>query len=165
MVVVGGALSLVAAAIVLAVIDRTGCLDTMTLHDHPSEYIFNEPVRVFSAALAFYGLAYGAAYLMARIAYRGSTAAIEPGVTGWGHAMWVNLPDKKRPVMVTVELKDGRKIAGGLGSFTVGSEENREIVLVRPLIATSGSREAAASLEEDFVVLREDQIRVVSGVY
>lgn len=165
MVVVGGVLSLVAGGIVLTFVDATGCIDTNELRADPAAYILNEPLRVFAAALIFYRLAYGGAYLMALVGYRDSPAAIRPGVTGWAHAMWVNLPDKKSPVTVTVELKDGRRIAGGLSSFTAASEDNREIVLVQPPMATMKRGGHGMPMEDDFVVLREDQIAVVSGVY
>lgn len=166
MVVIGGLLSLVGAAVILIAIDLTGWVDADQLLEDPAAYIFAEPVRIFTAALAFYGLTYGAALALALAAYRGSTAAIQPGVTGWAQAMWVNVPDKKKTaVKVTVELRDGRRIAGGLGSFTPGSEGNREIVLIKPLIATAGRDGRGTPLKDDFVVLHEDQIAVVSGKY
>lgn len=156
---------MVAAAIVLAIIDRTGCVDTTALRNNPAAYIFNEPVRVFGAALIFYGLAYFAAYLLAWFTFRDSTAAIEPGTTGWERAFWKNLPNKQTPVTLTIELKDGRRIAGGLNGFTVGSEERREIVLVQPLAGTMKRGGKGMPMTEDFVVLREDEIAVISGVY
>lgn len=165
MVVIGGALSLVAAGVVLTAVDITDCIETAELRADPAEYILNEPLRIFLAAGLFYGLAYAGAYLMARITYRDSSAVIEPGVTGWGHAFWKGLPDKETPVLVTVELKDGRRVTGGLASFTVGSEENREIVLVQPLAATAKPGTKGVPMHENFVVLREDQIAVLSGTY
>jgi small nuclear ribonucleoprotein (snRNP)-like protein len=79
--------------------------------------------------------------------------------------MWLDLPSKKKPPIVTVELMDGRKIAGVLRACTTTTEENREILLNRPLVAQAGPQAKAVPLNEDFVVLREDKIRVVSGVY
>lgn len=165
MVVIGGTASLIAAGVVLAAVDAFDALNTADLRKDTATYILDEPVRVFLAAAVFYGLAYGGAYLAARIVYRGRAPVIEPGGTGWGIAFWANLPNRETPVTVTVELKDGRRIVGGLGSFTAGPEENREIVLVQPLAGTAGRGGRGVPMKEQFVVLREDQIAVVSGVY
>jgi hypothetical protein len=165
MVVVGGGMSLLAAGAVLIAIDATGFVDTDALRADVGGYVLSEPARFFAAALAFYGLAYALAFVASMIVYRDSTAVIEPGATGWLRAMWVDLPDKMQSPVVTVELRDGRKIAGGLRSFTAAPEDNREIVLARPLVASAGPRGKGVPLNEDFVVLREDQIAVVSGLY
>jgi hypothetical protein len=166
MVVVGGLVSLLAAGLILTAVDATNWIVADDLLKDPTAYLFAEPVRVFSAALAFYALAYGAAFTLAVIVYRGSTAAIQPGVTGWAQAMWLEVPEKKTTaVKVTVELKDGRRIAGGLGGFTPGSEGNREIVLVPPLRGTAKQGGRGQPMADDFVVLHEEQIAVISGVY
>lgn len=166
MVVVGGLMSLLAAGVILTAIDSTDWIATDELLEDPLAYLFAEPMCVFSAALAFYALAYGAAFTLASVVYRGSAAAIQPGVTGWAQAMWLNVPNKKETaVKVTVELKDGRRIAGGLGGFTPGSEGNREIVLVQPLKGTAKQGGQGQVMTDDFVVLHEDQIAIISGVY
>lgn len=159
-------MALLAAGVVLTAIDGTDWIEADEMLQDPAAYLFAEPVRVFSAALAFYALAYGAAFMLAIVMYRGSAAAIQPGATGWAQAMWLKVPDKKKTaVKVTVELKDGRRIAGGLGGFTPGSEGNREIVLVPPLKGTAKRGGRGQEMTDDFVVLHEDQIAVISGVY
>lgn len=165
MVVIGGTASLVAAGIVLAAADAFDALNTAELRKDLATYILDEPIRVFLAAAAFYGLAYGGAYLAARIGYRGRAPAIEPGGTGWGQAFSSNRPNESTSVTVTIELKDGRRIAGGLKSFTPGSQDNREIVLVQPLAGTLKPGGRQMPMNDHFVVLREDQIAVISGVY
>jgi hypothetical protein len=165
MVVVGGAMSLVAAGVVLVVVTETGFVDGELLRKDLGAYVLNEPAKFFASAIGFYVLAYSLAFLASVFVYRDDRAVIEPGATGWLRAMWVDLPDAQKPPVITVELKDGRKIAGGLRSFTAAPDENREIVLARPLVATAGPKGSPVKLNEDFVVLREDQIAVVSGVY
>jgi hypothetical protein len=166
MVVVGGLVSLLAAGLVLTGVDATDWIVANDLLEDPAAYLLGEPIRVFSTALAFYALAYGMAFTLAFIVYRGSAAAIQPGTTGWAQAMWLKVPDKKKTaVKVTVELKDGRRIAGGLGGFTPGSEGNREIVLVPPLKGTAKRGGQGQPMTDDFVILHEGQIAVISGVY
>lgn len=51
--------------------------------------------------------------------------------------MWIDLPDPLSPIL-TVELKDGRKVVGALRGFTAERTDNRELALTRPIAATAG---------------------------
>jgi Family of unknown function (DUF6338) len=164
MVVIGGAASLLAAGIVLGTCHSRGYLDTAQLHNDPSAYLLSEPWRCFAAAVVFYGLAYGIAYFASRLVHRQTPAAIVPGATGWMQAMRTEVPRDKRAVVVTAELHDGRHLAGVLRSFTSAERENRELLLAAPLKVRTKAG-AAVELEDDFIVVREEQIFALSGRY
>lgn len=164
MVVIGGAASLLAAGVVLGICHSRGYLDTAQLHKDPGGYLLSEPWRCFAAAVAFYGLAYGIAYLASRLAHRKTPAAIVPGATGWMQALRSEVPRDKRAVVVTAELRDGRHLAGVLRSFTSAERENRELLLTAPLKVRTKAG-AAAELKDDFIIVREEQIFALSGRY
>jgi hypothetical protein len=164
MVVIGGACSLVAAGAVLGVAHSKGWIDTAKLHEDAGGYLLAEPWRCFAAAIVFYTLAYGLAYAASRFFLRKSTAAIVPGATGWTQAMRASLP-KDKAVSAMVELRDGRKLAGVVASFTSAEKENRELVLRRPIKASGGPGRGEVELSADFITLREEQIVLFSGRY
>ena len=164
MVVIGGACSLLAAGAVLGVAHSKGWIDTAKLHQDAGGYLLAEPWRCFAVAAIFYALAYGLAYAASRFFLRKSTAAIVPGATGWTQAMRASLPEGKA-VSAMVELRDGRKLAGVVASFTSAEKENRELVLRKPIKASSGPSGGAVELNADFITLREEQIALLSGRY
>ena len=165
LVVVGGLASLLAAGIVLSIVNATGFVDVSEVHEDVAAYVLTQPVRTFVSLLGFYGLAYGFALLVSHLTFRGETKAIEPGSSTWIRTMWVDLPNKRKPPIITIELKDGRKFAGGLRTFTGTPEEDREIALARPIVVQAGPNTAAVELPDDFIVFREKDIALLSGKY
>jgi len=164
MVVIGGACSLIAAGAVLGVARSKDWIDTAKLHEDAGGYLLAHPWRCFAAAVVFYALAYGLAYVSSTFFLRKSTAAIVPGATGWTQAMRASLPQGKA-VSAMVELRDGRKLAGVVASFTSAEKENRELVLRKPIKASAGPGRNEVELSADFIALREEQIALVSGRY
>jgi hypothetical protein len=164
MVVIGGACSLIAAGAVLGVVHSKGWIDTAKLHQDAGGYLLAEPWRCFAAAVVFYALAYGLSYAASKFFLRNSTAAIVPGATAWTQAMRASLP-KGKAVSAMVELRDGRKLAGVVASFTSAEKENRELVLCRPIKASGGPGRGEVELSADFITLREEQIALFSGRY
>lgn len=114
--------------------------------------------------VTFYGLAYGGALLAAKIVHRREDPEIELAGSLWHRAMRLDLPVGDVS-MVTIELKDGRKVVGRLRGFTIESGHNREIALKHPIGATSGPNSQPTELDDDFMVIREDEIACVSGRY
>jgi hypothetical protein len=165
LVVVGGLASLLAAGIVLSVVNATGFVNTSLVREDFAQYVLTQPLRVFVSFLAFYAFAYGIAFSLALFSFRGDIKAIEPGSSAWIRTMWVDLPNKKKPPVITVELKDGRKFAGGLRTFTGTPEEDREIALARPIKVKVGPHAETVELSDDFIVFREDDIALLSGRY
>jgi len=164
MLVIGAMLSLASAGIVLALGEAIGALNTVKLSADFDGYVLTEPIRAFSALLLFYGLAYGGALLAARVVHRSEDEEVDTAGSLWHRAMRLDLPDD-RVSMVTVELKDGRKVVGRLRGFTIESGHNRELALKRPIGASAGPTSLPAELDDDFMVIREEQIACVSGRY
>ena len=80
--------------------------------------------------------------------------------------MFTERPHANTVVLAVVELCDGRKVMGVVGGFTVESDNNRELRLVRPLgiqWKADGLVEKAEDL--DFLLLRESEIRCIIGRY
>jgi hypothetical protein len=164
MVVIGGAVSLIAAGVVLGVATSNGFLDTSELQKDATHYLLDEPWRCFAVAAAFYASAYLIALVGSRLIHRQSPASIVPGLTGWTQAMHGRVPEKKA-VVVRVELHDGRKFAGALAGFTPALERNREVLLRAPIIASAGEGNPSVELVDDFIAFREEQIALLSGSY
>jgi Family of unknown function (DUF6338) len=164
MVVIGGAASLLAAGIILGAARFHGFIDTAALREDAAGYLLAHSWRCFAAATAFYALAYGFAFVASFLIHRQASSAIEPGASGWTRAMRSRVPAKKA-VRIMVELNDGRKLAGVVTDFSSAREQNREIVLGAPIVATIGRSDEIVVVDADFVALREDQIALLSGRY
>ena len=164
MVVIGGAASLAAAGIVLGAARFHGFIDTAALHNDAAGYLLAHSWRCLAAAAAFYALAYGIAFAASLLIHRQTSGVIEPGATGWTRAMRSRVPPKKA-VRVMAELNDGRKVAGVVTDFSSAPEQNREVVLGAPIVATIGRSDETVLVGADFLALREDQITLLSGRY
>ncbi|HWB70047.1 MAG TPA: DUF6338 family protein, partial [Solirubrobacterales bacterium] len=67
---------------------------------------------------------------------------------------------------LTVELNDGRWIAGAYRKATVERDENRELCLQQPLgMAARAGAPMLPESDDEFVILREKEIRLIKGRY
>ncbi|MGA8744326.1 MAG: DUF6338 family protein [Solirubrobacterales bacterium] len=164
MLVIGALFSVVAAGIVLSFSKASGFLDTNALADDFNSYLLTEPARSFTCLVAFYGLAYMAAWAVAALRHRGEND-FKPDGSAWYQAFANGCPADSVPFL-TVELNDGRWIAGAYKKATVERDENRELCLQRPLgIAAKAGAPMEDEPHDDFVLLREKEIRQIKGRY
>ena len=115
--------------------------------------------------LGSFAVSCGLALLAARIVFAKRESVFEPGATTWRSLFFDKRPPSKPLVVTTLELKDGRRLAGRIGSFTAELEDSRELGLVGPLFASPNGRARLEPMGGDFIVLREEQIATITGVY
>lgn len=166
--VVFGALSSgVAILLTLGIGDATGFLDTHAIGRDATRYTVDEPLRVLAALASVLSLSYGAVWVVTtKLIHRGK-ATISPGETAWYAAFHRMLPEA-HGAYVTVELRDGRALAGLVIAYTPDMHEPREILLSRPVDGTLWIRDKdgnAAELPDAFIVLQSPDILAVSGRY
>lgn len=164
MLVVGALASVAAAGIVLVVGERSGLLETDELAKDFNAYLLTEPARAFGGLVAIYLTSYGAAWLVARAVHR-SDHGFQADGSAWYHAFAKECPPNAVPFL-TVEMKDGRWIAGSYRKSTVEHDDNRELCLGQPLGSAAGAgKEMQPELDDAFILLREDEIRQIKGRY
>jgi hypothetical protein len=151
--------------IVLGIGHASHVLNTGALAEQGVEYLGRHPFRTLGAAVSFLLLSFLFAYLAARVVHHKKAAALEPGATGWTGALWASRPDNNHAVMATVELKDGRRLAGLVKAFTIEADDNRELTLAGEIYASPLAGQPLKRTKDTFVVLREDQITLVAGQY
>jgi hypothetical protein len=164
MAVIGATFSVLAAILVLFIARDTSWLDTKALADETTTYVLQNPLRAPLALASVFVLGYAGAALTAHIVYRGKNRRIQPGFAPWHRVFLQDRPDDDSSVFVTVRMRDGKKIAGALGAYTLEQAENREIALVAP-IAIQPKDGDPTRLAESFVVLREADVLYVTGHY
>jgi Family of unknown function (DUF6338) len=165
MLVIGGLAAVLSGSVILILGDATGWIDTSAIADNPGRYLVTEPARAFTGLLLFFGLAYAGAALAAHRRYRN-----EPKVShgaAWHEMFYERLPVKNKHVpLLTVELKDGRKITGAVHSFTRERDSNRELVLIPPMrVQPSPNAKMGDLLKDHFLILREEDILYIAGRY
>jgi Family of unknown function (DUF6338) len=164
MLVIGALLSIVSAGVVLSIGKVTGYLDTKALAKDFNGYLLGSPARTFSSLVAFYAVAYLAAWGGAALRFRGATD-YKPDGSAWYHTFAISCPPKSIPFL-TIELNDGRWIAGAYREATVERDENRELCLQQPLgMAAHAGAPMIPESDDEFVVLREKEIRLIKGRY
>jgi len=164
MLVIGALASVASAGVVLSLAKASGFLDVDALAKDFNSYLLTEPARSFTCLIAFYALAYLAAWTVATLQHRGESD-FRPDGSVWYQAFANGCPSDSIPFL-TVELNDGRWIAGAYKKATVERDENRELCLQRPLgTAEVGGAPMREERDEDFVLLREKEIRQIKGRY
>jgi hypothetical protein len=164
MLVIGALLSVVSAGIVLSIGRATGYLDTGALARDFNAYLLGSPARTFSALIAFYAIAYLAAWGAASWKFRGASD-FKPDGSAWYHTFATSCPPRSIPFL-TIELNDGRWISGAYRKATVERDENRELCLQRPLgMAAHAGAPMLPESDDEFVVVREKEIRLIKGRY
>jgi hypothetical protein len=168
MVVSGSLATLVGVVFALVVARVTNLLpDRDALIDDAGRYLVFHPGRMGLTLLIVLVVSYGLAWVIARFAPgRGAEVFAD---SGWYGAFERKLPDD-HGVVATVELQDGRTIAGVVRAFTAEPTpvDDRELMLAASLggpmlVRTPDGR--VASIEDQFVLLRGDEIRYIAGTY
>lgn len=162
MVVVGAVASLLSIAAVLALADVTSFIDSRALALSPGTYLLTNAWRSLVVLATLLALAYGGTWVVACRIY-GGDGAVDPGGSSWWEAF--RRASAGRFVRVTVELRDGRRIAGQVGGFTAESVDNRELGLVAPIAAQAAPGAPARDLKDDFLLLREEDVAFIAGRY
>lgn len=164
MLVIGALASVVSAGVVLAIGKATNVLDTQKLAEDINTYLLTEPARAFGALIVFYGLAYVGAWTVAAVRHW-SDGDFTPDGSAWYQAFARGCPEGSIPFL-TIELKDGRWVAGAYKKATVERDDNRELCLQKPLgFAQSAGSEMKPEPHDEFLLLREDEIRQIKGRY
>jgi hypothetical protein len=162
--VVGALASTTALLIVGALADWTHVADAHWLAAHPANYAGQHPLRLLWLVALTLGLAYLIAFAVAKVRHR-TPDVIRPAGSAWTEAFKKDCP-KGRVAVLTVELRDGRKVEGTLRAHTPSVDYNRELYLTAPLRVQAGPASAPTGLgSTSFMVLRETDIIAVSGKY
>lgn len=159
--VVGAVTSTIAVAVVLIVARYSHWLDPESLGTHTRHYVVVHPIRASSAVLAVLVLSYGGAALAALAARAGKETGHKPGSSAWMELLRTDAKDP--PLIVTVEMRDGRKVSGYLHGATAGVVGDRELALKKPIAVTPQHGSAFVLVHEDFLILREQDVVMVTG--
>jgi hypothetical protein len=162
--VVGALASTAALLVVGALADWTHVANAHWLAADPASYTGHHPLRLLWLVALTLGLAYLIAFAAAKVIHR-TPDVIRPAGSAWTEA-FINKCPKGCATVLTVELRDGRKVEGTHGAHTPSVDYNRELYLRAPLRVQAGPASAPACLDSDsFMVLRETDILAVSGKY
>jgi len=160
---VGGSCSAVALLVALLIARWTGRIDLHKLSKNGTEYTLTHPVPVFTLLL---GVLAGS-YLLAGVAtlafQRKARATLRP------HSVWYELLRRQEAgrAFATVELRDGRVVAGPVAYYTVeeAPPDCRELVLMSPIRARGGPGAPFVDVADDRLVLRASDIAALSVKY
>ncbi len=166
--VVFGALSSgIAVLLALAFGEATNLINTTALAAEPTRYVATEPLRSLFSLVIVVAISYGGVWLLTTKVLHPGDATISPGETAWYGVFHRMLP-KDHGVYATVELRDGRAVAGLVIAYTPEPDDPRELVLSRPVNGKLWMRDTdrkAVELPDTFIVLQGEDIAAVSGRY
>lgn len=167
MAVVGAVATTIAACVVLAATDLAGWIDTPRLFSHSKRYFEVHPLRVLACvfmtlALSYVGVALPWVVREVTKRRRGAEPAAihKPGAAGWQEVFVTRRP-ANTTLVATAELSDGRKVIGQVLGFSSIAHDNRELTLGKPLAGGN----PVEKLDDDFIVLREQDIKYVTVRY
>jgi hypothetical protein len=162
---VGAATSLIAAMVVLGIGRWWSVIKASSLARDPGTYLLLHPFRGLGSVLATFSLSCVLAWIAARAVFKSQESVFHPAGTSWAKVMWEDLPSASHRVLVTVELKDGRRVVGVVRSFTAELAANRELALTPPIGAQFAAGKELIQIDDDFILLREEQIVSIAGRY
>ncbi len=166
--VVFGALSSgLAVLLALTIGEATNLLNTKELAAEPARYAATEPLRSLVSLALVVAASHGGVWLLTTKVLHPGGPTINPGETAWYGVFHRMLPDA-HGVYATVELRDGRAVAGLVIAYTPEPEAPRELVLSKPVEGSLWLRDTegnAVELPDTFIVLQGDDIAAVSGRY
>ena len=165
LIVIGACASTAALLATVLTADAFSVLSTSRFATDPAAYFRGHTLPVIGLAAVVLVVAYVFAYGLASIVHRKQTASVRPEGTSWYDAFWENRPTANDVVVVTIELRDHRKITGKLRSFTTGLEDSREIGLAAPIAVKASPSSTAQTIDDRFIVVREADVLTVSGRY
>lgn len=166
--VVFGALSSgIAVLLALTIGEATNLLDTAKLAEDLTRYVATEPLRSLTSLALVIGISYGGVWVVTTKLLHPGVANISPGETAWYGVFHRMLPEE-HGVYATVELRDGRAVAGLVIAYTPEPDEPRELVLSRPVDGKLWVRDRdgnAVELPDTFIALQGADIAAISGRY
>lgn len=162
LVLVGTTASAIALLLVLAVTETADFADGDRLVSAPADYVVDSPLRVLGLLLTAGVLANGGAALVAVLMHRGSEASIKPGYSAW-HFLLADEVGVHRKY-ATVELRDGRSVAGWVAAYTVepADPDKRELILSTPLRVKKSSDGQFELMLDDGIILQGADIVAIS---
>jgi hypothetical protein len=165
LVAVGTLTSLLSAMLVLGLVRVKHFVDPSVLSAEGPRYLVRHPFRGFGGLAAMFALSSAMAFFLARVLHRSQADHLETGTSVWYRVLWKGRPTQNHLPLITVDLKDGRRVVGVLRTFTASVEENRELALSKPIAAGIPANGPLQRTKDEFVILREEEIASVSGVY
>jgi hypothetical protein len=165
--VFGALASGLATLATLAIGDVTGLLNTRAIADAPATYAATEPARSLLGLGLVLALSYGTVALGTWLLLGRGRQVITPGETAWYAAFHRMLP-AGHGVYATLELRDGRAVAGLVVAYTPEFEERREIVLLRPVGGQLYERTPAGEarpLADTFMLIQGQDVLSIAGRY
>jgi hypothetical protein len=162
LVFVGAIASTVGALLAISAAQHFHFASPDALSAHPREYVVANPLRALGLIAVGFAIAYGGAALVAIGIHPRAGASIRPGFSAWHFAL-AGKPGKFR-VYATVELRDGRVLAGWAGAYTVEPEdpEKRELVLEGPVMVSRDEGVSFAYLRDNGIILQGQDILAIS---
>jgi Family of unknown function (DUF6338) len=163
--VIGAATTAAASIVVLLVGEVLDQVDLKTWLSEGRIYVINEPFPVLVTLMAILSLSYLGAWGLARLVYKGRPASIRPEFSVWFQVFHVDeeKPDVAELRFATVELKDGRRVAGYVHAYTVDpNPENRELALRKPIFAQAGPEAPRQLIPDAFLIVPSEEIVYVS---
>ena len=163
LVTVGGSCSAVTLMLGLILARWTGWVDLRGLGVGGTPYALAHPAPVFSFLLVVFAGSLLLAWRLALRLHRGSPATLRQ------HSVWHQLlqPQTEGKPFATVELRDGRSVAGPVAYYTVqeAAPDNRELVLIAPIKARRNARSSYEEVSDSRVVLRASDIVALAIQY
>jgi hypothetical protein len=162
---VGAATSLIAVTIVLILGRELNLIDPTGFADDPGTYVIEHPLRALGSLLAVFLLSCLLSWLAALAVFAKRAAVFEPAGSTWARMFHEDKPQDDTEVIATVELIDGRRLAGRVRSYTAQLEDDREIALKGLLGAAPSNTAPLQAMSCDFIIVRESQVATIAGVY
>lgn len=166
-VVFGAFASAIAVLAALAIGNVTGLLDLEEIANGPAHYVILHPGRTLLALAAVLSVSYGGVWLVTtKMLHRGEPS-IRPGETAWYVVFKRSVPDA-HGVYATVELEDETAVAGLVTAYTVETDDQREIVVTKPVdrplvMRTRDGR--LVELPDTSIILPGHRVRAIGARY
>jgi hypothetical protein len=166
LIIIGATTTLFAVITVVLLGGLLGELDLGDLLNHPPDYVKEEPWRVAIGVVVAILLSFVIADVVPRWRYPKSKSKDKSSYRQ--HTIWYDAFEKERPteksVSVSIELQDGLQLSGVLVGFSPTEGDDRELML-RPVVMMRPGLEAVALPEDQFILLRENQVKFLLGEY
>jgi len=165
-IVVSGSLATLLGVVVASLVaDAISLLDREDVLADPARHLLFEPARVALFVTVVLVVSYGLAFVMGRYS-PGRGAEVFPD-SGWYSAFERGLP-QRHGIVATVELDNGRAVAGVVRAFTAEPTpvDDRELILAAPPGQSMLVRDTTGQVQElvdQFLVVRGDQVRYITG--
>jgi hypothetical protein len=171
---VGASCTVLAACVIFGLAQLFHVVDVGKLSTETHAYFKDHPGRIIGAGLLSLVLAFFVAGVSAYVLYRNWGNVARTTKSGlrfakdgsiWTEAMALDRPGPNAGVGAAIELTDGRRIVAAVKAFSTGEGDNRELRLEKPITMQFQSTGPMKSVDFDFILLREKDIRWIAGSY